>query len=377
MSAYHQMGHDSQNLLGEVSGYRGAIVSPVNETESDALAMIAEHGSDTFEFILDPQLYFPQRGDRGQLSSWNYFPSDFDTADMSSAAWWRPICEKLAATGVRLDAKAICSPALYSEAALTNEYYEAMRGHASTLVATIPSGGPRVLQTVLVRLADLTERKRVQEIASVVSSTKAEGVYLVFLSDVKPRLEIRNEEQLKGAMRLIAALEKSSLPVLVGCCSTDVVLWKAAGATSCATGKFANLRRFTPGRFGDSEDGGKNMAYWLEDALIAFIRGSDIARIQPHGMGAPGDNPFCAKILAQFASDPGKPWVGLGWRQYMAWFANMEHRLSMDPTQAKALIRAAEKRWATLEGEDVFMEEKHNDGEWLRPWLRAVVEFST
>ncbi len=83
-----------------------------------------------------------------------------------------------------------------------------------------------------------------------------------------------------------------------------------------------------------------------------------------------------AAILAQMASDPDKAWVGVGWRQYMHWFADVEQRLTSGATTARALIRAAEKNWLTLEENDVFMEEKTNDGEWLRPWLRAVVEFN-
>ncbi|MGO9709880.1 MAG: hypothetical protein ACLQBL_13515, partial [Polyangiaceae bacterium] len=49
-----------------------------------------------FEFIFDPQLYFPRRADRGQLATWSYFPKDFDTADMSSEAWWTAILGVLA-----------------------------------------------------------------------------------------------------------------------------------------------------------------------------------------------------------------------------------------------------------------------------------------
>jgi hypothetical protein len=279
MPAYHQMGHDSQNLLGEVSGFRG-------------------------------------------------------------------------------------------------EYYEAMRVHADRLVEPSTQQGLRVLETVIARVDDLAAPNRALEIASVVSNTKAAGIYLVLLSDAKPRDELRDVDSLKGAMKLIQVLEASGLPVLVGCSSSDVLLWKAAGATSCATGKFANLRRFTPGRFNEQEEGGRLMAYWFEESLLSFLRASDIARIQGHGLVTTTTNPFGAAILSQLTSDPTKAWVGLGWRQYMHWFADLEQRLTSGAVTAKALIRAAEQNWQTLENNDVFMEERTNDGAWLRPWLRAVVEFN-
>ena len=251
-----------------------------------------------------------------------------------------------------------------------------MRGLADRLVDVSADQGLRVLETVIAPLNDLAAPNRALEIASIVSSAKAAGIYLVFLSDVKPRAELHDVDQLKGAMRLIHLLEASDLHVLVGCCSSDVLLWKAAGATSCATGKFANLRRFTPGRFNEQEEGGRQVAYWFEEALLAFLRASDIPRVQARGLATATTNPFGAAILSQLATDPAKAWVGVGWRQYMHWFAEVEQRLAAGSATARALVRAAEQNWQTLEDNDDFMEERTNDGSWLRPWLRAVVEFN-
>src|SRR5260221_8609887 len=132
MAAYHQMGHDSKNLLGEVSGFAGAIVSPVNEVEVDVAAMVEEHSSATFEFIFDPQMYYPHRVDRGQLATWSYFPKDFETADMTSEAWWAVVLDELANTARRVGARAVCSPAAAGKM-LSNEYYEASRLNADCL----------------------------------------------------------------------------------------------------------------------------------------------------------------------------------------------------------------------------------------------------
>jgi hypothetical protein len=87
------------------------------------------------------------------------------------------------------------------------------------------------------------------EIASILSRSVAETIYLIFVGQTDPRRELSDEEALKGAMRLIASLEGAGLMVIVGFTSSDMVLWKAAGASSCATGKFFNLRRFTSSRF--------------------------------------------------------------------------------------------------------------------------------
>src|SRR5580704_15281584 len=119
-------------------------------------------------------------------------------------------------------------------------------------------------------------------IASILSRSKATHVYLVFVSLMEPRREINEVEEIKGAMRLIAALREAGLEVTVGFSSSDMVLWKAAGATNCATGKFFNLRRFTRTRFEEPRgQGGGQLPYWFEESLMAFLRQSDVQRVLP------------------------------------------------------------------------------------------------
>src|ERR1051326_1805716 len=96
MAVFHQMGHDSVNLLGDVAGYGGAILSPVNCTEDKAAAWVTAHQNATFEFVLDPQLYFP-KSDRGLLTKWSHYPKELDTADLGSPAWWDGVNKRLVA----------------------------------------------------------------------------------------------------------------------------------------------------------------------------------------------------------------------------------------------------------------------------------------
>lgn len=376
MSSYHQMGHDSSNLVGNVAGFAGAILSPVNLTEPDVQALVARHRSDSFDFIFDPQLYFPRRADKGKLATWSYFPQDFETADMSSASWWDDILRRVVDTAIRVGAAGVCSPAVLAGGTASDDYYATMRSYAERTCALVAGRNLDVFQTVPVRLADLATPARVFEIASIVSTTTTvHAVYLILQSPVRPRDELRDVDELKGAMKLIRLLEDADMRVVVGCSSSDAILWKTAGASVCATGKFANLRRFTEGRFNEQDDGGRQIPYWFEESLLAFVRESDLLRLPALGLANPGTNPWGAQILAQLKEEPGKAWVGLGWRQYMHWFADVGARLSSGKTTAKELIRTAEQNWQLLEDNDVFLEEPKNDGKWLRPWLRASVEF--
>src|SRR5262245_29410680 len=114
MSAYLQMGHNSENLVreGNLRDFSGLILSPVNRSESVLSGDVTEfRGKGKYDITFDPQLYCP-RSERGELSRHAYFPKDLDTADPSSDGWWRKLITKLVAEAARLKVDAVCSPAV-------------------------------------------------------------------------------------------------------------------------------------------------------------------------------------------------------------------------------------------------------------------------
>lgn len=373
------MGHDSRNLLDEeyLSRYGGAILSPVNYVESSIRDQIMRAPA-SFETIFDPQLYYPQTL-RGELRQWSYFPSDVDTADTSSVTWWEALVDRIVASCVSLRPSAACSPAIVPRS-FTNEYYSGLVRSGSYLHERLAGTNIRSLQTLIVGLADLSVPRRGIEIASIASRTAASEVYLVISGDTLPRRELADTEGLKGARRLISALESTGLPVLVGFTSSDMVLWKAAGASSCATGKFFNLRRFTSSRFeDDGAGGGGQLPYWFEESLLAFLREPDIRRIRTRYPDMLSDNSlrnsFGLEIIESLDSGEGTPWLGTSWRQFMYAFADLEHRISQDTVQVRGFLRSAEQNWRSLDDASFFMDEMRNDGTWLRTWRIAEAEY--
>jgi len=196
---------------------------------------------------------------------------------------------------------------------------------------------------------------------------------MVVQSDKEPRRELDDEASLAGVMRLIAMLEDAGIAVTVGFSSSDIVLWKAAGASSCATGKFFNLRRFASARFEEqSGGGGGQLPYWFEENLLGFLRGADVLRIAAlvPASDATRRNPYSAACLA--AINEGTSWLAESWRQFLWWFADYDRRADQEPVNSvKSLLKNAEQHWVKLETGDVLMEERRNDGAWLRAWRRA------
>lgn len=379
MAVYHQMGHATVNLIPEVMGYRGAILSPVNCTEALALSWAEEHQSKDFEFVFDPQLYFP-RSDRGQLADWPYFPKELDTADLSSAAWWEGVNKKLLACAVAAGLRRVCSPTMVPRGGYSDEYFTFFRDVASRLAVLAQKKKIEVLQTVLWPLDEITSLDRVMQCASIFTGGDARAVYLVLVSDLKPRKEYGDADQLRAVLRFISALREAEVSTTVGFCNAESILFTEAGAAACATGKFFNLRRFTKSRFEEPQDGGGQLPYWFEESLLATIRESDLTRLRDMGMlsAASHANPFGKQILEMLAK-PAKErtaWVALGWRQYMHWFADVDRRLRKGEAKATELLRTADANWERLEEEGFFMAERGNDGGWIRSWLRALNEYA-
>jgi hypothetical protein len=375
MPVYHQIGHHSENLLREpeLGAYRGAILSPVNYVMQDVIAQVAA-APDGFDTIFDPQFYYPN-SERGHLREWPYFSNEVDTQDLASTEWWRATVESIVGACDLIGATAICSPAPVPRV-YTDEYFVRLVEVGGLLCDQLEGRSIRPLQTAIIGLDDVATRGRPQTIASILTATQCQQIYLIFVGNVEPRRELADPETLKGAMRLIAALRQAKMRVLVGFCSSDVLLWKAAGADSVATGKFFNLRRFTSARFEEPSQGGGQLPYWCEESLVAFLRESDIIRVQAQNMLSDSSqrNPFAQRILQRA---PGAPWVALGWRQFMWWFADIEARIDQGTASVRDLLRDAENRWLDLENVDVLMEEPRNNGSWVRPWRRALAEYPT
>lgn len=384
MAAYFQMGHDTENLVGEedLDEYQGIILSPVNREPSELSAHInsfREKGD--YDIIIDSQLYFP-RSEREKLIKQPYFPSDLDSADLSSHTWWDNIVDLLAEFAIHLGVNAVASPVIYPNT-WSDDYFEICSYTSKKLVSKLDRSGIRTLTTVMVNLNQLDSENTVLRIASILSEADSAGYYMVIVSDVDPRRELINSNELVYAMMLIRELKSSGQHVLVSHCSSDMILYKIAGASHCATGKFFNLRRFTKSRWDEpSDSGGGQLPYWFEHSLWGFLRGADIHRLKDEGYdqliaSQYSNNHWANTILNQFDIDPEKAWLALAWRQYLSWFGKAEVALSdkNNDVLAKEWLKSAEENWLNLEDKDILLEEPRNNGQWVRPWRQAILKY--
>lgn len=379
MASYFQMGHDSENLVGEngLGNYAGIILSPVNRTPEELgkdIAAFRRKGD--FDIVLDPQLYFP-RSERGNLKAHPHFANDFETADLSNANWWKGQTRTLAEYALELGVTSVASPVSIPKI-WHDDFYSLCAELSSALMGSLTGQDVKVLTSVVVGTSDLTHKDKPSRIASILSNKPSDGYYVVFVSDIEPRREITDEDVLFGMLCLIHELRASGLPVLVSHCSSDMILFKYAGAKHCATGKFFNLRRFTKSRYEEPAGGGGQLPYSFEHSLLAFLRQADLLRLQRDGhasmlTNSHSRNCWSDKIEKSLRENPEKPWLALCWRQYLAWFAEAEKDLSGERDKATTWLKSAEENWLALENDNILLDEPRNNGAWLRSWRQCLI----
>lgn len=375
MAAYHQMGHDSWNLVGEdaLRSFSGLVLSPVNSGPKTVIERL-KSVRDGLDIVLDPHFYKPT-SDRGCLPEWAHFSDALDTTDIGDGRWWHERCEQLAIEAARIGATSIASPSIIPRT-FDAAYYDWAVNCAEMLDGIVGQERMSVLITGIVRVSEIGQPGAAERIASLLTRTSLQRVYLVLYDDIPPRTQRTDSGALAGAMRLISAIEEAGSRTLVAFAGLDMLLWKAAGATHVATGKFFNVRRFVPGRFDEPLEGGRQLPYWTHDDYITWMREDDVRLLlriglfnREHAIA----NPYSRQILEILDSNSGAAWVGLGWRQYMYWFAQQEAEIAAGRSNVRDILVLADRKWSELETSGALLFDRINNGEWVRAWLNALL----
>lgn len=380
MSAYLQFGHQSWNLLDELDlgHFRGIVLSPVNDDPQTVQERLRRMGDRRghFEVILDPQLYNPA-SQRGKLGAWRYFPSDLDTADVSNRAWWNGVSQSIVRDAAELGLNAVCSPA-HIPRVCSDDYFRFVVNVADDTWTAARAAGIDTLLTCIIRLRELADPRRAFDIASILSSSRCDRVYLMFLSDdIEQRQPMTDEAGLPTAIHLIRLLSRQ-MRVHVAFTAHDLVMWKFAGATDVSSGKFLNLRRFSPTRWTEEEGGGRQVSYWNESHLLTLIREQDVARLNRESWFTGRSfaaNPAGAGIYSTITSGEERAWVQQSWLQYLRWVSNADSSMN-DPARAEFVLERADQKWGALlrSRPHILFIDRWNNGEYARMWLNAARE---
>lgn len=379
MAAYIQMGHDSWNLVDDkyLSSYQGIVLSPVNDDPgrvTERLTRLGQRATE-LEVIFDPQLYNPA-SDKGQLPKWTHFPSDFETGMRGDLQWWVATAANVVKTAASIDANAVCTPA-FQPKIFSDDYYRLIASIADQTKPMATDTGLETLITAIVPMSELATPTRANAIASILSSSDCDRIYLMFLDDTPAKDQYSDSEALPTAVHLVRLLS-DAMRVQVAFCSHDAVLWKFSGATDISTGKFMNLRRYSPKRWSDEEAQGRQVSYWNEGPMLTLLREADVLLLDREGWFEGekfASNPSSSEILEILRGSSGQPWQARSWRQYLRWFANIDAELET-PKAALRYLELADAKWNEFSRKRLLFQDRFNDGNWVRLWLNACHEGS-
>ena len=381
MASYLQQGYTSWNLFEEpdIGHYSGMVLSPVNDGPAEVAAGLRRLGKqrERLEAILDPQMYNPAV-DKGFMDQWAYFPSDFATANHADAAWWIERGQAVVEQAAELGIDAVCSPAMFPKS-LVDDYYSLMVEIADATCRTARPLGIDTLLTAIVSLRDLANPARAYAIASILSRSRCDRVYLTFLNEeVKQQKEpLRESGGLPTAVHLVRLLS-SQMRVHVAFAAHDVVLWKHAGAADVSTGKYMNLRRFSPGRWEEEKKGGQPVAYWNEGSLLTLLRNTDVARLLRSGWYDGRDlsaNPASERIMEMVRNGSDVVWLKQSWLQYLRWFTEAEAAWHGQPGDAERFLVESDRLWGDIvDTRQILFDDRYNSGMHVRQWLNALRE---
>lgn len=381
MAAYLQQGHASWNLLEEpdIGAYHGMVLSPVNDGPAEVAMGLRRLGDlrSSVEVILDPQLYNPAV-DKGLMDRWEYFPSDFATANHADLAWWIQRGIAVVEQAAQLGVDAVCSPAMFPKF-FTDDYYSLVVDIADATQQHASWQGIETLLTAIVSLRDLANPARALAIASILSRSRCDRVYLTFLNeDVQQQKDPLHEPSgLPTAVHLVRLLS-SYMRVHVAFAAHDIVMWKYAGATDISTGKFLNLRRFSPGRWEEAQGRGQQTAYWTEGSLLTLLRPADVALLRRNGWYEDrelSDNPASPRIMELILNGSDKLWVKESWLQHLRCIGNAEAQWHGKPDAAEAFLVESDRLWGDIiDTRRLLLQDRQNNGNHVRHWLNAVRE---
>jgi len=380
MASYLQMGHDTQNLVGEegLEKFSGIILSPLNREPANLKHDISSFRKiDEYDIVFDPQLYYPHT-DKVKLQNHPYFPDDFESADYTNNNWWMSIHNKIYEYCVNLQVDLIIAPTIDPKS-LDDNYYSFNIHNINQFCSLQPPDIKSIWAPIIINLNDLAQKEKPQRLASLTSQIEAEKIYLIIKTDIEPRRELADSLLITKLLQFIRELTQIEKDIVIAFSSFDMMIFKAAGADHCATSKFFNLRRFTPSRFDDNSGGGGQLPYFFSESLSAFLRETDMIRLLEKGKeelltSCLKENLWNDRILKKINSDSKTPWLGDSWRQYLSWFSNAEEMISSGDTENTVMniLKEAEKNWLLLEDENILFDETRNDGSWIRKWRIAL-----
>lgn len=192
--------------------------------------------------LLDPQFYLP-RSDYQCLTSYDYWPRDYDTQGFSNANRKRML-QSLVALNNEVGSYALIVPG--ERAADIDDLW--LDSQISLLNAAMDSTDLPLIATICLSSEAVRSNEQINALMELLETQKIYGYYLVF--EHPGNLYLVNDPQwLSNSLDLAAGLRRQGVEVIMGYSNQQQLIMACAGVTAISSGTWMNVRSFSPEKF--------------------------------------------------------------------------------------------------------------------------------
>jgi len=192
--------------------------------------------------LLDPQFYLP-RSDHRCLTSYDYWPRDYDTQGFSNANRKRML-QSLVALNNKIGSYALIVPG--ERASEINELW--LDSQKSLLDAAMDSTNLPLIATICLSSEVVRSNEQINSLMELLETQKVFGYYFVFEHPENSYL-VNDPQWLSNSLDLAAALRRKGIEVIMGYSNQQQLIMACAGVSAISSGTWMNVRSFFPEKF--------------------------------------------------------------------------------------------------------------------------------
>jgi len=269
MDLYLQVGYGMQEHCRRLVEYWSGgttILSPRDLKPQQMHRLSSELRDRGGTVIMDPQFYLP-RSDHFRLTSYDYWPKDYDTVGFDGDAR-RTMIQQLAELNRQMGTQWLILPgeraATVSDLWLDSQHAFLQEGRG---ISHVP-----IMATVCLSADAIRSAEQVNLVVEAASQDLAPA-YFVAAEPPGHSYLVDDPQWLANLLDLIAGLRLLGSKVVVGHSNHQLLVLAATGANAIASGTWQNVRSFTPNRYQNPrEDDQRRRATWYycPQALTEF-----------------------------------------------------------------------------------------------------------
>jgi len=206
--------------------------------------------------LVDPQFYLP-RSDHHRLTSYNYWPQNYDTQGFDDSNREKML-EALVALNYKIGTCEVIVPGERAEE--VEDLW--LDSQVALLKAAQNTTDIPLIATICLSSEAVRSNEQINSVIQLAESQSVYGYYLVLEHPGNTYL-VNDPQWMANSLDLAAGLRRIGAKVIIGYSNQQQLIMACAGVTAIASGTWMNVRSFFPGKFRSSyEEEIKRRAIW-------------------------------------------------------------------------------------------------------------------